>query len=359
LVIATATTGILMGVTAANNPFGPTGGAFDLIPFLMVAGCLGGIAVTSRRAYAVSTRTRAEQEARQRVDEERLRIARELHDVVAHTMATINVQAGVAAHLLGDAGGGPVRDALVTIRDASKEGLQELRSILQVLRTSGDADSTQPAPGADRIPSLIDGARAAGLPTGLEVSGSPRPLPAAVSLAAYRIVQESLTNAIRHAPGATAVVHLHYRPQEVVLTVTNGAPRQPPPPSEGAGHGLLGMRERAHSIGGRLEAGPGGDGGWQIRAWLPAASLPAPTPPPAPGTTPPAPTPAPPAATPAPPAPTPAPPAPTPAPPAPTPTLAATPAATTDPPARDPGAAAPAPPAPARGTHREARPVQP
>jgi signal transduction histidine kinase len=270
LIVAAVTTGILMGAMATNNPFGLTGGGFDLIPFLMVAACLGGVAITSRRAYVSSIQTRAEQEARQRIDEERLRIARELHDVVAHTMATINVQAGVAAHLIGDAGGGPARDALVTIRDASKEGLQELRSILQVLRSSADADSTQPAPGAERIPSLIEGMRASGLPVSLQVSGSPRSLPAAASLALYRIVQESLTNAIRHAPEAPTVVHLGYREEGVEATVTNAAAQQPVAASDGAGHGLLGMRERAHSIGGQLEAGPAQDGGWQTRVWLPA-----------------------------------------------------------------------------------------
>src|SRR5579859_6242191 len=132
-----------MTVTAANNPFGRiSGGGFDIIPFMVAAALFAGIAVANRRAYAASILDRAEQDARRRVDEERLRIARELHDVVSHTMATINVQAAVAAHVL-PAQPDVAAEAVAAIRTASKEGLRELRAILNVLRQADDADPTQ------------------------------------------------------------------------------------------------------------------------------------------------------------------------------------------------------------------------
>jgi signal transduction histidine kinase len=271
LVAGAVTLVALLATTGATNPLGVTGGGFDLIPFLMAAACLGGIAVTSHRAYIASIESRARQEARQRVDEERLRIARELHDVVAHTMATINVQAGVAAHLLDDGDGGPAAAALVAIRDASKQGLQELRSILKVLRQADEGDPTQPAPGLQGLAALVQRGRDSGLPCQLQVAGAPRLLPVAVELAAYRIAQESLTNAIRHAPGATAQVNLAYESGGVALTVANSAGTAPRA-GEGTGHGVIGMRERALSVGGHLDAGPTPGGGWEVRAWLPSTS---------------------------------------------------------------------------------------
>jgi signal transduction histidine kinase len=227
--------------------------------------------VVNRRAYAASIRDRAEQDARRRLDEERLRIARELHDVVAHTMATINVQAGVAAHVL------PTRpeaaaESLQAIKTASKEGLRELRAILNVLRQADDADPTQPAPGTAQLDALIAGARRAGLDTTLTVTGEPFPLPAAVDLAAYRIVQESLTNAIRHAGPATAAVSLTYQEDELRIDVTDTGPGPKVSAAAGqAGHGLAGMRERAAAVGGIVETGPGPRGGFRVAAWLPVA----------------------------------------------------------------------------------------
>lgn len=202
-----ATLVVLMGATAASNPYGPAGGGFYLIPAFVAAATLGGIAVSNRRAYVTS---RAEQDARRRIDEERLRIARELHDVVAHTMATINVQAGVAAHVVREQPDAAA-DALQTIKTASKEGLRELRAILNVLRQADEAEPTQPTPRVAQLPALIDSACRAGLATKLVVTGPERGLPAAVNLAAYRIIQESLTNAIRHAGPATATVTLNYQ----------------------------------------------------------------------------------------------------------------------------------------------------
>src|SRR6202162_6490755 len=187
IAFATVTLAVLLTVTAANNPFGHiSGGGFDLIPGMVAAAVLAGVAVANRRAYAASIRDRAEQDARRRVDEERLRIARELHDVVAHTMATINVQAGVAAHVLSSRPEAAA-ESLQAIKAASKEGLKELRAILNVLRQADDADPTQPAPGTAQLETLIAGARRAGLDTTFTVTGTPVPLPAAVDLAAYRI----------------------------------------------------------------------------------------------------------------------------------------------------------------------------
>ena len=238
-----------------------------------------GIAVANRRAYTASMLERAEQEARRRVDEERLRIARELHNVVAHTMATINVQAGVAAHVLSSRPEAAA-ESLQAIKAASKEGLRELRAILNVLRQADDADPTQPAPGTVQLPDLIDGARRAGLETTFTVTGQQVPLPAAVELAAYRIVQESLTNAIRHAGPATAAVLLDYHHDELQIEVTDTGCGQPAGAAGAAeaaglvvgqsgGHGLAGMRERAASVGGTVETGPGPDGGFRVAARLP------------------------------------------------------------------------------------------
>jgi len=215
-----ATLVVLGGASIAVNPLGRFGGGVVILPFMVAVVVVAGIAVANRRAYVDSIRDRAEQDARRRIDEERLRIARELHDVVAHTMATINVQAGVAAHVMSSRPEA-VADALQAIKAASKEGLSELRAILNVLRQADDADPTQPAPGAAQLATLISGASRAGLDTTLTVTGEPVPLPSAVDLAAYRIVQESLTNAIRHAGPATAAVSLGYGRDELRVEVTD------------------------------------------------------------------------------------------------------------------------------------------
>jgi signal transduction histidine kinase len=270
LIAATATLIALGVATVAANPFGPAGGGSLLIPALIAAPLFGGIAVRNRRAYVESIQARAEDDARRRVDEERLRIARELHDIVAHTMATINVQAGVAAHVLAD-NPAAAGDALQAIKQASKEGLRELRAILNVLRQADEADPTAPAPGLAQLDALIAGACNAGLPTTLRQSGHPWPLPPAADLAAYRIVQESLTNVIKHAGPASAQVDLSYGDAALRIEVTDtGAGPAAWPLAGSGGHGLIGMRERAASIGGTLDAGPGPAGGYRVLAVLPA-----------------------------------------------------------------------------------------
>ncbi len=271
VVAAVATLAVLMTATGVNNPFGQiSGGGFDILPGMVAAALFAGIAVANRRAYVASIRDRAEQDARRRVDEERLRIARELHDVVAHTMATINVQAAVAAHVLSSRPEAAA-ESLQAIKAASKEGLKELRAILDVLRQADDADPTQPTPGIAQLEALVDGARRAGLATTFTVTGDPAPLPAAVDLAAYRIVQESLTNAIRHAGPATAAVSLGYHRGELRIDVTDNGCGQPGGPAAGhsGGHGLAGMRERAAAVGGVVETGSAAGGGFRVAARLP------------------------------------------------------------------------------------------
>jgi signal transduction histidine kinase len=277
LAASAASLAVLWPATAARNPFeNATGGAVIVIPVLFAATCLGGIAVSNRRAFVASIQARADDEARRRIDEERLRIARELHDVVAHTMSTINVQASAAATVLNDRPDAAA-EALQAIRTASKNGLRELRAILNVLRQADDADPTTPAPGLAQLDALIAGASQAGLPTTLTVTGEPAPLPAGVDLAAYRIIQESLTNAIRHAGPAEATVTLDYldgRLQIEVADTGRGVPSATATDVSGAdqahsGHGLVGMRERAATAGGTFHSGPGSGGGFTVTATLP------------------------------------------------------------------------------------------
>jgi len=282
---AVALTVVLTAATAANNPLGPTGGGLILIPPDVAVALFGGIAVANRRAYVDSLRDRAERDARRQVDEERLRIARELHDVVAHTMATINVQASAAAQLLIDRPE-QAAESLAAIRAASKDGLRELRAILNVLRYVDDAaDPTQPAPGLARLDALAAGVRQAGLPVTVTVTGQPGPLPAVTDLAAFRIIQEALTNSIRHAGPATAAVAVSYGDDCLLVEVTDdgggatvrsgkngdasGADGQPL--ANGGGHGLRGIRERAAAAGGTVEIGPAQVGGFRVAARFPGA----------------------------------------------------------------------------------------
>jgi signal transduction histidine kinase len=230
---------------------------------LLAAVLLLGDAIRSRRALAGEVRARLERETERRVQEERLRIARELHDVVAHTLAAITVQAGAAADVLEEAPA-QARESLRTIREQSREATAELRAAVGLLR--GPAPRA-PAPGLDALGGLVETAAGTGLRVDVAVEGEPRPLPSAVHLTAYRIVQESLTNVVRHAGAASASVRLGYEPGSLVVTVRddgrggggNGAP----------GHGLTGMRERAAALGGALEAGPAPGGGFRVRARLP------------------------------------------------------------------------------------------
>jgi signal transduction histidine kinase len=257
----------LMAATAAFGPFG-TGGGFWLIPGQVAAALFLGLWVAGRRAY--SLRESAER-ARRAVDAERLRIARELHDVVAHTMATINVQAGVAAHVI-DRQPDEAGQALEVIKQASKEGLRELRGILNVLRQADELDERSPAPRLTQLDGLVENAARAGLPTSVRVHGQARALTPAVDLTAYRIVQESLTNSLRYAGPTTARVTLSYTDTELRVEVLDGGRGHAEKMSLGAGHGIVGMRERAEAVGGTLIAGPDPAGGFRVQARLPLSS---------------------------------------------------------------------------------------
>ena len=282
--LAAAITLVVLGTaTAVDNPLGTFGGGWVLLPALTGVALFAGLAVGNRRAYVAELAARVElaertreEEAGRRVDAERLRIARELHDVVAHTMATINVQAGVAAHVVQDLPE-PADAALRAIKEASKRGLRELRTILAVLRQADEADPTQPAPGLAALDVLVSTATAAGLPTRIRVEGDERPLPAPVDLAAYRIIQESLTNAMRYAAPATATIRLGFTGDHLDIEVIDTGPGPVDGAGDGGGghgggHGLIGMRERATAMGGSFRAGPGEHGGFQVRACLPTGA---------------------------------------------------------------------------------------
>jgi signal transduction histidine kinase len=215
-------------------------------------------------------RERAAEEVRRRVEEERLRLARELHDVVAHSIAVINFQAGVAVHVL-DRRPEQARAALLAIKQASGEALQELRATLGVLRQLGEqGGSRAPLPGLAQLDALVARAAQAGRRVEVRVQGEQVELPLAVDLAAYRIVQEALTNVARHAGPAAAVVRLTFGAGEVLVEVTDDGRGLAAADTPGGGrHGIAGMRERAVALGGELEAGPGPAGGFQVRARLP------------------------------------------------------------------------------------------
>ncbi|WP_318783239.1 sensor histidine kinase [Plantactinospora soyae] len=235
------------------------GSAWVVVPFAV------GATVRSNREAAA--RTRIEQ-TRRLADEERLRVAQEVHDVVGHGLAAINMQAEIALHLL------PTRPeqaetALTAISRTSREALDELRVTLSVVRRDAGTDRA-PAPGLDQVAALTERLHGTGLPVTLTVTGDRRTLPVAVDLAAYRVVQEALTNVLRHAGAATATVRISYLPAEVTIEVTDTGRGGPGVAGPGAGHGLTGMRERVDSLGGVLEAGPRSGGGFRVLVRLPA-----------------------------------------------------------------------------------------
>jgi signal transduction histidine kinase len=229
--------------------------------------------VRSRRDRA-RDRARAEADALlRRGTDERMRIARELHDAVAHNMSLINIQAGVALHLM-DADPDQARDALTTIKGASKEALVELRSILGVLRGVDDDAPRAPAPSLDRLPDLVASAAASGVDVQLVVEGDVSHLPRNTDLAAFRIVQESLTNVARHAGVSAAEVRVRVRDGVLVLEILDeGTGRNGHADLPSGGNGIPGMQERALAVGGRLSAGPRPGRGFVVRADLPIGAL--------------------------------------------------------------------------------------
>jgi signal transduction histidine kinase len=226
--------------------------------------------VRTRRERTAQARAVGRADQQRRAGEERLQMARELHDVIGHTISVISVQAGVGLDLM-DRQPEQARVALTVIKSASREALGELRTMLAALRQPDEDAPLNPSSGLDRLPELIELTRAAGLPVSAEIRGERRPLPAAADLAAYRIVQESLTNAVRHAGPARAVVRLSYEPHALRIEVRDDgrAPGGRGAPAPGSGSGIAGMRQRALALGGRLEARPRPGGGFIVTACLP------------------------------------------------------------------------------------------
>ena len=264
------------------GPFGWFGGPnATMWPELLAAGAVGAY-VAARRQWLAAERDRAaraeqarEDETRRRVDAERMRIARELHNVVAHSMAMINVQATAAGMQLA-ADPASAAEAIQAIRRASKSGLRELRTILQVLRQVDGGSPATPVPDLRAIAALVDAISAAGTPTTLESAETSAPLPPPVGLAVYRIVQESLTNVVRHAGRVATTVGLRHEGGYLYVDVVNDGGAAPAAFSDGTGAGLAGMRERAAALGGTLDAGPRPGGGFAVRARLPVtAAVPA------------------------------------------------------------------------------------
>ena len=268
--------GYLCSVWLAPLAYGePTG---SLTRALALAGWLAVLVIATevvrlRRERTVEIRATRALDARRQASEERLQMARDLHDVIGHNISLINVQAGVGLDLM-DTHPEQARAALAAIKAVSKDALDELRTMLAVLRQGDEDAHARPAPGLDRLDELIEATRTAGIRVTVQTVGEARSLPAAVDLAAYRIVQESLTNVARHAGPATATVRLTHGSDGLDIEVcddghssdVNGAHR-------GTGSGIVGMRERASALGGRLQAGPRPGGGFAVTAQLPLEGL--------------------------------------------------------------------------------------
>jgi signal transduction histidine kinase len=269
----TGWTGIAAIVAALNvtrSDFEPSlaqtaGAAAWLLTIMVIAEV-----ARTRREKMLQARETQQEQARRQVSEERLRIAREVHDVLAHHVSLINVQSGVALHLL-DQQPEQAREALTAIKASSKEVLVELRNILGVLRDVDQAGGAprEPVASLDQLDGLLERMRSAGLTVHLEVEGERRPVPSGVDTAALRIVQEALTNTYRHAGPSEATVRLHYLPAELRVRVEDDGRGAGSTFADGTGHGLTGMRQRAEALNGTFDAGPRPGGGFRVTATLP------------------------------------------------------------------------------------------
>jgi signal transduction histidine kinase len=262
---------VLPFVVAVSVLFSPDNGtvlfqARELLCQLGLALAVGE-AVRSGRELLEVRRQRAELETRRRVGEERVRIAREVHDIVSHSLATISTQASVGAYL-NDRSPEQGAKALAEIRDLSVSALEDLRHTVGTLRGDEGAASFEPTPSLGDLPPMVDRARRSGVTVALRMEGSPAGLPSTLQLAVFRIVQESLTNAMRHARGARVAVRIAVGDADVSVDVVDDGSGEPTD-SDGGGAGLIGMRERAAALGGVLEAGVAPQGGFRIRAILP------------------------------------------------------------------------------------------
>jgi signal transduction histidine kinase len=238
--------------------------------------------IRTRRAYLAGLEERArrleqekEENIRRAAQDERTRIARELHDVVAHHVSAIAVQAGAGAEIV-ERDPQRAREVLRFIQETSREALAEMRAMLNVLHSDEPGEDRTPQPTLAQIERLVNQSRAAGLPVTLQVEGAPQPLPEALDVSAYRIVQEALTNTLKHAGPAHARVVVRYKPDALELEISDdGRGVTDSTPSADAGRGLIGMRERVALFGGELETGPAPGHGFLVRACFPLKVVPA------------------------------------------------------------------------------------
>jgi signal transduction histidine kinase len=248
-------------------------GDYIFIPLRFVVAWVAGYALRERAEQAEAAEERAvhaererESAARVAVAEERSRIARELHDIVAHAVSVMVLQVGAVRHKLSDAMAED-RDALRGVELAGRKALAEMRGLLAAMRPEGEEAELVPQPGLDGLDSLLDEIGRAGLPVELHVDGKPVPLPRGIDLSAYRIVQEGLTNALKHAHASDADVTVRYRPDELEIEVRDNGDGNAT--SDGLGHGLIGVRERVKIYGGKMNAGTAIDGGFVLSTRLP------------------------------------------------------------------------------------------
>ena len=264
---------MIVGIVTPAVVLGMPGWFGMILGGLIALALTFGDAVGGRHSAVEELRRREEQHrqdlARQAVLEERARIARELHDVVAHHMSVIAMQAEAAPFKIPDLPDAALRTFEV-VRDSAREALTETRRVVGLLRADDEDAERTPQPGLDRLDELVDAARRSGLSVSVVVTGVPRALDAGVDLSAYRIVQESLSNASRYAPGSKVHVSIRYGTRTLVVSVVDDGARDAPQQPRGGGHGLVGMRERVAMLGGELTAGPRDDGdGWSVVAELP------------------------------------------------------------------------------------------
>jgi signal transduction histidine kinase len=264
-----------MIVVLYNIPGSWTLSAYIFVTLRFAAAWVAGFALRAREEQAEAAEVRAvraeserEAAARIAVAEERARIARELHDVVAHAVSVMVLQVGAVRHNLPEAPAED-RDALRSVERAGRTALAEMRRLLAAMRREGDEVEFVPQPGLEALHTLLDEVGRAGLPARLRVDGEPFPLPRGVDLSAYRIVQEGLTNALKHARASDAAVTLRYRPDEVENEVRDNGPGGAV--NDGLGHGLVGVRERVKIYGGQMSAGKAAEGGFVLNTRLPIA----------------------------------------------------------------------------------------
>jgi len=266
---------VLVGIVIVvyNIPGSQTASDLVFIPLRFVVAWVAGYALRERAEQAEAAEERAahaererESAARVAVAEERARIARELHDIVAHAVSVMVLQVGAVRHKLPDALAED-REALKSVERAGRTALAEMRRLLAAMRREGDEAELLPQPGLDGLDTLLDEIGRAGLPVELHVDGTPFPLPRGLDLSAYRIVQEGLTNALKHAHASDADVTVRYRPDELEIEVRDNGDGSAT--SDGLGHGLIGVKERVKIYGGRMTAGTAADGGFVLSTRLP------------------------------------------------------------------------------------------